>query len=399
LPVTAALLRPPREVGWQAAIGRVQRPVPARLRANQPPDLVAVNSDGTVYALEGQTGVPLWSARYRAQRQGGGAAAEAPAELFTPLLYAPKEGTAHVVAAFDGGLRMLEGETGRELWRASLTGRPVSGSVTAFSSDDAPEIAVVTADPSQLYVFNGTTGGLVSQTKLSAAVIGLPVPFQSGAERGVALSLEGGQLEIRKSDGSRLRGIRFDVPFTTPPLTITSPQGTLIVVGTEHGLLFLNGAKLEPLGRITTENDSPRGRLAAADLDGDLMLEVAMVTKRGRVVVISAAGKIDWAADGARDAYSAIFADLDRDGALDVLVADEGVFARGFSGRDGRLIWQVDDEPKSQPAGGDGDGKRPLRTLALAAGQGTAFVVSGDLSRGALRAVGLFGAPGRVAGK
>ena len=393
------VLRPPPGMGWQAAIGRVQRPVPARLRHGRGNDLVAVNSDGTVYALEGLTGVPLWSARYRAARPGGAASAP-PAQLFTPLPYAPKGAPAHVVAACDVGVRLLEGETGRELWRASLTGRPVSGSVTDLDgNEDAHEIAVVTEEPSQLFIIEGATGRVVSQIKLQAKVVGLPVPFLSAAERGVAVALESGQLEIRKPDGGRLRGIRFDVPFTTPPLVITGPQGTLMIVGTEHGLLFLNGAELKPLGRVTTENDAPRGRLSAADLDGDRLLEVAMVTRRGRVVVISAAGKISWTADGASDAYSAIFSDLDGDGALDVLVADESVFARGFSGRDGRLIWQVDAEPKARPAVAD-EGARALRTLAFAlAVEGAPLVVSGDLRRSALRAVALPGAAGRAASK
>jgi hypothetical protein len=264
-------------------------------------------------------------------------------------------------------------------------------------NEDAFELALVTEDPSELFVIEGATGRVISQTKLQGKVVGLPVPFLSGAERGIALALEGGQLDIRKFDGSRLRGIRFDVPFTTPPLVVTSSQGTLIVIGTEHGLLFLNGAQLTPLGRITTEDDAPRGRLAAADIDGDRSLEVAMITRRGRVAVISAAGKINWSAAGGTDAYSAIFADIDRDGALDVLVADEGVFARGLSGRDGRVIWQVDDDPQSKPAGG-GEGKQSLRTLAGAVGDGgVPLIVSGDLSRNALRAVALPSVTGRAA--
>ena len=397
--IATAVIRPPRDVGWQAAIGRVQRPVPARLRQDQSSDLVAVNSDGTVYALEGLTGVPLWSARYRVARPGG-AAAGTPTEVFTPLVYTPKGAVANVVAAFDGGLRMLEGETGRELWRATLPGRPVSGSVAELDgNEEAFELAVVTEEPSELVVIEGATGRIVSQTKLQAKAVGLPVPYFSGGERGVALALEGGQLDIRKADGARMRGIRFDVPFTTPPLIITGPQGALVIIGTEHGLLFLNGAQLTPLGRITTEDDSPRGRLAAADLDGDRLLEVAMVTRRGRVAVISAAGKISWSAGGGADAYTAVFADLDRDGALDVLVADAGVFARGFSGRDGRLIWQVDDDPKSTPAG-SGEGRPALRTLAVAMGSdGPPLIISGDLTRNALRAVALPSVASRAASK
>ena len=384
----AAVIRPPRDVGWQAAVGRVQRPVSARLRQGQSTDLVGVNADGTVYALEGQTGVPLWSARFRTARPGGATAAP-PAEVFTPLVYTPKGATSNVVAAFDGGLRLHEGETGRELWRATLPGRPVSGSVVDLDgNEETLKLAVVTEEPAELLILEAATGRVVSQTKIQGKIVGVPVPYMAGAERGVAIALEGGQLDIRKADGTRLRGIRFDVPFTTPPLIIASQQGTLIVIGTEHGLLFLNGAQLAPLGRVTTEGDSPRGRLAAADFDGDRLLEVAMVTRRGRVAVISATGKINWSAEGGTDAYAAVFADLDRDGALDVLVADEGVFARALSGRDGRMIWQVDDDPATKPATGGGNAR--LRTLAVSTGgDGVPLIIGGDLNRNALRAVGL----------
>jgi hypothetical protein len=55
MPVVPVLtvMRPPSDVGWQAAIGAVARPFAARLRAGKNFDLVALNSDGTIYALDG----------------------------------------------------------------------------------------------------------------------------------------------------------------------------------------------------------------------------------------------------------------------------------------------------------------------------------------------------------
>ena len=398
---TAAVLRSPASVGWQAVVGKVHRPVAARLRAGQQFDLVAVNSEGTVYALEGAFGAALWTARYRPAARGA-AQGDAPKEVFTPVVYnVPGRETANVLVAFDGGVRMIEGETGRELWRAALAGRAAGGSVADLDGKpEALEVAVTTAEPANLYLLDAATGRVVSQTKLAGEALGLPIPFLAGERRGVALAIEGGHLDIWQADATRLRGVRLDVPFVTPPLVISGPRGTAIIIGTQNGLIFFDGAELKPLGRITTENDSPRGRLAAADLDGDGVLEIAMLTRNGRVAVVSALGRIVWAVEGGVGAYAASFADLDRDGVLDVLVTDEAVFARGFSGRNGRLIWQADEGGGAGPAAAGGDAPS-LRSLSVAnvAGSESALIVAGDTARGAVRAVGMPVVAGRAAAR
>jgi outer membrane protein assembly factor BamB len=404
--VTPTIMRPPTNVGWETATGSVERPVPARLRAGQPVDLVAVNSEGTVYALEGTTGAALWTARFSPPRPRGASAvapsnqtSNPPSSIFTPVVVAAPQGeTSNVLVAFDGGVRLLEGETGRELWRVALKGKPTGGCATQFGDDAAStQIAVATEEPSLLTMLNAASGALVSSTKLDGDVIGLPIPFQSGAERGVALSLKGSQIDIRRANGERLRAVKFDVPFITPPLVIATPSTTLVVVGTEHGLLFLSG-DLKPLGRITTAGESPRGRLAAADLDGNGTVEIVMLTSGGRVAVISAEGRIDWSAQGGRDAFTPAFADLNGDGYLDVIAADDNVFARGFSGRDGSVIWQAADDPKGSSA--TSGEARPLRTLAIAPNEaGTPLVVGGDRAHGTLRAIGLPAGSVRIASK
>ena len=396
---TAAVLRSPENVGWQAAIGKVQRPVPARLRAGQQFDLVAVNSEGTVYALEGANGAALWTARYRPR--GSAQQGDPPKDVFTPLVVGiPERETANVLAAYDGGVRLIEGETGRELWRAPLTGRAAGGAAADMDATPATvEIAVSTVEPSRLYMLEAATGRVISQTEFKSPVIGLPIPFLSGDRRGVAVSNEGGQLDIYNADGTRVRGVRLDVPFVTPPLVIAGPRGTAVIIGTRSGLLFFDGAELKPLGRITTENDSPRGRLAAADIDGDGTLDIAMITRQGRVAIVTSQGKISWTAAGGEEAYSASFADLDRDGVLDVLVADGTVFARGFSGRDGRVIWQAEE---GRAAGADASNEaRPLRSLSIAnlAGTDSTLIVGGDAARGTVRAVGMPAPAARAAAR
>ncbi len=384
------VMRPPANVGWQAAIGSVARPFAARLRTGKNFDLVALNSDGTVYALDGGDGSALWSARVQGKAAGGATKEKSVGgNIFTPLvLPASAESRAVVVVAFADGVRGLDGETGRELWRTALQGRLAGGSVAQMQGEGgAAELAIATGDPDMLYVLDARKGGVVSRTKLSGSIIGSPIPFTHGDIHGVAYSLDSRQLDIRRRDGSAVRAIKFDVPFTTPPLVLATPRGTLVIVGTEHGLIFFEGAELKPLGRITTEKDAPRGRLTAADLDNDGSIEIVMVTQNGRVAVISTTGKVNWASEGASDAYMATFANLNNDGVLDVVAASGTSFALGFSGRDGTVLWRADENLKGNAtAAGDGT----LRTLTNAlSSTGAPLLVGGDANRSAVRAVGL----------
>jgi outer membrane protein assembly factor BamB len=395
VPVAAAVIRPPADVGWQAAIGTVARPFAARLRAGKNPDLVALNSDGAIYALDSADGTPLWLARERRSAPTADATKEKPrANPFTPLvLPATAESRSIVAVAFGEGIRGLDGETGRELWRDVMQGRLLGGTLAQMQGGDntaTADFAIATSDPDMLYVLEGRTGRIVSKTKLSGAVIGSPIPFTHGDVNGVAVALENRQLEIRKRDGSVVRAIKFDVSFTTPPLVLATPRGTLVIIGTDHGLLFFEGADLKPLGRITTEQDAPRGRLTAADLNGDDTIEIVMVTKNGRVAVISTAGKINWASEGATDAYMATFAHLNTDGVLDVVVASSASFALGFSGQDGSLIWRADENAKTPSPQSVEAEEKMLRTLTGAiSSTGVPLLVGGDAARSSVRAIGL----------
>ncbi|HEY0544566.1 MAG TPA: PQQ-binding-like beta-propeller repeat protein [Pyrinomonadaceae bacterium] len=381
------LLAPPDNIGWRTATGSVEHPQAAHLRAGAAQDLVCVNAYGMVYAVGGDNGVALWSARYRpGAKKGEPTNSDGGTPPFAPLLMPGKDEVEDVLIAFDGGVRALAGASGKELWRAALPGEAMSGAVIKAESG-AITLVVFDSSPS-LSFLKGDTGQVISQTKLDGSVVGSPVLLNLKNEHAVLLALNNGKLDVRNPAGDSTLSIKLDAALTTAPLIVRAPRGQLVMIGTESGLVALNAADLEPLWRVATEGDAPQGMLAATDLDGDGADEVLMITRRGRVVAVNTAnGKIRWYTEGASDAAGAAFADVNGDGTPDVLVAGGKDFALGFSGKDGALIWKAE-ETNARAIALDTTA-RPRALLAAQLGGPTSLLVGADPARTGLRAVGL----------
>jgi outer membrane protein assembly factor BamB len=385
----AQIMVAPAASGWRTATGPIVHSLAAQLRSGNSSDLIAVNSDGMVYALDGANGVALWTARYRPNAKRGEPTGDSSGAPFTPIVLKGKDGLANILLAFDGGLRALSGSTGRELWRVPLTQRPLGGTLVELDNSGTSAVVIASNNPATLTIINSETGSIISQTKLEKAVVGPPTAFSFKELRGIALSLEDGYVETRNGRGERLQTIKMDTAINTPPLFVAGPQGPLVLVGTESGLIALDANDLHPLGRVATEGDAPRGVLTAIDLDRDNAPEVVMLTRNGRLVVVKTSdGKIKWYTSGATDAASATFADLNGDGVLDVIAPAGQTFALGFSGVDGSLIWKAEGETKGAAAGG---AMNQLRALAILppGNLSTPLLIGGDSSRTGIRAIGL----------
>jgi hypothetical protein len=342
------------------------------------------------YGLDGSTGVALWAARFRPGAKRGEPTGNSGAPAFTPVLVDGRNGLSNAIVAFEGGVRALEGATGRELWRTTLKERPAYGALAIAEGGAAKTLLIASDNSPSLSVINVENGQIISETKLDAAVIAPPAAFPLGSGSGIALALEGGILEVRNSNGERVRFVKLDTKITTPPLAITAPRAAIVLIGTESGLISMTAEDLKPIGRIATEGDAPVGMLSTADLDADGAPEVLMLTRLSRLVAVGTSdGKIKWYTSGATDAASSAFADLNNDGVLDVLVAAGQDFARGYSGRDGSLLWKSEEEYKGVASAGGGSSKpRALVTGAFGDGSNV-FVVGTDASGTGLRAVGL----------
>ncbi|MBV9958277.1 MAG: PQQ-binding-like beta-propeller repeat protein, partial [Acidobacteria bacterium] len=383
------LLTPPLNIGWRTATGSPGSLMAARLRPGTNLDLVCVNAYGQVYAVNGENGVALWSARYRPNaKKGEPTNSDGATPPFEPLLMAGKRSAQNVLVGFESGVRALDGETGKEVWRAALPDEALSGVTLNAESGGAETLAVF--DNSHMLTFlKADTGQVVSQTKLEGNIVGHPVVFNLKTGRGVLLALDNGTLDARNMAGESAQAVRLDAKLTTAPLLVRTARGQLVMIGTESGLVALDAGDLNPLWRVATEGDAPQGMLAAYDLDGDGSDDLLMVTRRGRTVAVNVAtGKIRWYAEGATDAELAAFADVNGDGTRDVLVAGGKDFALGFSGRDGSLIWKADETNAGAIA--TDKGAQPRVLVAAPFGTGSpALLVGADPARTGLRAVGL----------
>jgi outer membrane protein assembly factor BamB len=361
--------------GWRTAVGEVSRVAAARLRPGAVTDFVGVTVNGRVFAVDGVNGVSLWNARVEANAPAG----------FAPVVISAGE-TANILASADGGVRLLRGDTGREMWRARLEGAAASGTVADLDGNGTGELIVVTSGTPMLYVLAADTGRIVSSAKLEAEVIGSPVSYAAGSTRGVLLTLRDGTVRARGHDLAPTGSLKLDTNPTTAPIMISRGEARVVVLGSELGLVALGFPEMRMLGQIVSENDPVRGTLATADVDGDGTAEIAMVTRSGRVALVGTNdGTVRWFAEGAGGAENATFADLNGDRVLDVIVAGGGTFILGFSGRDGTLLMRAD-EPDAPGRAASPRG----RTVAVAPAPGGGLMLVGaDAAGTGLRAIEL----------
>jgi outer membrane protein assembly factor BamB len=287
-----------------------------------------------------------------------------------------------VVVVSSSSLVRVQGSTGRELWRATLPA--FISSATVVGERNSTNIIVADTTLQRLFFLNSSDGKIISQIKLPDRIVGKPTALDDLAHGAFALAYENGQIEIRDSAGALIRSGSAASQATTPAIMVRGRRGNLVLVGTRDGLTALTADTLQPLGRVALNNDQSRGNLTVQDLDGDGIVEVLMTTVRSRVVVVNTAdGKIIWEVAARNDNGTFAFADLNRDGVIDVLTSD-GPSLVALSGRDGSVIWS-DTETSSIIANHTtAFSSRALTALPLGS---SAVVIVNEPARGGLRAI------------
>jgi hypothetical protein len=325
--------------GWRAAVGDIAHPVLGHLRSKEKLDLVGMNNEGLVFALDAGSGIALWSSG----RKTATAKPVVPG-LSAVVLLSSRSGLDNVIAISGARVTAIEGATGLELWQSTLPAAVTNAAVVG----DGRSAAILLIDNSlqRLLTLDAVNGNLLSQIKLPHRVVGAPLILPGQSTGQIALAYDTGQIEIRNIAGAVVRSGDAGSPAMTPPLFIRGRSGDVLLVGTRGGLTALTASELSPLGMVAIKGDAPRGTLAAEDLDRDGSPEVIMLTERGRLIAVSGAdGRTIWEAMVGSDAQSVTFADIDGDRVLDVIVAGSQSFAFALSGRDGSVVWKDNEQP------------------------------------------------------
>lgn len=316
-----------------------------------------------------------------------------------------------MLVKFTDGVRLVDDASGREIWRAQLAGD--ASCAVADNAANTTTLVVATKNPDRLYFINRHTGRVERRQDLDSSVAGAPLAVRSPSGVEFLTATETGLVAFFDSRTRQMtRSVKLDTRITAAPLLVMSVSGARLIIGTERGLIALQASDLSPVWRIATENEPPTDALSKADFDRDGSDEVVMVTTRGRAAAIDVErGVIKWVVDGVADAMGAAFADVDNDGVLDVILAAKGIFAVGYLGRDGKLVWSTEGGAgtantsalqSNSTARSSEDIGRKLITAPLPAADGvnsTMLLIGADPQRTILRAIRLSPPPKSNASK
>ena len=210
--------------GWYAAIGDVTSSIVAHLRGPGSSEIVAVTTDGRIVALDATRGIAIWTAR-TAQRP--------PSALNTQVIAIRARGGDNILVLAGKLATLIEGRTGRELWRTTLPGNAVAAMASGTSA------FVVDSSLRKLFVIDANLGRVISEAVLPRRAAGNPAIITYRGARAVAVALDDGGLHVFDESGKLIIAANAGSPATTAPLTVRTARGELVLVGTRSGLTAL----------------------------------------------------------------------------------------------------------------------------------------------------------------
>lgn len=370
--------------GWLTTTGEIAYPIVAQLRRSSAPDIVGINAQGTVYAIDSRTGVARWISRFQRNTNTGLEPANPPLDFRSIAI--DSEPT-RVVVGFEGGLRALDGLTGKELWSRDLPGKLMGALAVDLDSNPGPEIYLTDATLNQLIALDAGTGAVLYQAKLNGPPTGPPVLLQAENGRTLLVPMADDTIEVRNAAGEHMRTVNAGASLSTAPIVVATSRGTRLLVGTRNGLAIFDAKAFTSFAGVSlATGEYPTGTLSLASTSGSSLSDtLIMLSNLGRVLAVDLAqGKVKWSVEGFTSAAAAALADVDADGTVDILLPDNRGHVNAFALGDGSRIW------RSEEAGGDTTPvslpTRAGRLVTISQSDGSTMVISNDFAGVGLRA-------------
>lgn len=291
---------------WTAKLGGKVRPAPAlaRLRASGALDVVIGDENGTLHALDGDTGKPLWT-RDTGKNDydaGGFVASAAIARLDDDAI------DDVIAGARDGVLVAYNGRDGQEMWRyEGGSGIHASPSIVDLDGDGRMEV-IASWSYSTVVVFDAKTGDVRWEQALEQDDVGIeglfaspiPVPRKSGGvvvqptswwggKRGAATSVDG--ILVVGQERRAFRTAEGRVTATAAVMDLDDDGSWDAIVGTEAGDLLAIDVERGTRTVIGRGNGGIEAATLVADVDSDGTYELLVASNDGMLTCFATGSK------------------------------------------------------------------------------------------------------------
>lgn len=293
---------------WTTKLGGKIRPAPAlaRLRASGALDVVVGDENGTLHALDGDTGKPLWT-RDTGKNDydaGGFIAGAAIARLDGDTI------DDVIAGARDGVLVAYAGRDGQELWRYE-GGSGIHASPSIVDLDGDGRMEVISAwSYSTVVVFDAKTGEVRWEQALEQDDVGIeglfaspiPVPRKSGGvvvqptswwggKRGASASTSVDGIILVGQERRAFRTAEGRVSATAVVMDLDDDGSWDAIVGTEAGDLLALDAERGTRTVLAKANGGIEAPALVADVDGDGTYELLVASNDGMLTCYATGSK------------------------------------------------------------------------------------------------------------
>lgn len=317
----------------------------ADLDGDRKAEVLASRSDDTLTAYNGLTGAPLWQVPLKPRQKGARYA-------ITTL----PNGRGAQVFLTDGETALALDAKGKTLWTGTIGGRAIwleettfsdpSGLLVADANGDGSPDVVVHGDGTMLCV-SGADGKTLWRVEDGAnRTTAIAADFDGDGVNELAFQRDDSLVEVRTARDGRVSWTARSTELHAAPLFAVDWDGDgisdLLHIDENSAIAIDSGAFVKVDFAFRTAGPaivSP----GVADLDGDGVLDVVTFSRvEGRAIVQAVSGKTGgqlWTSNRlVPNSVKAAFADVNGDGAMDVLIpAERGVSA--LNGKTGRQLW------------------------------------------------------------